>query len=159
MRPLVIDEETRAKVCAVEEFAYSNWYRPGQSELVPGDDPRHTVLLNTYRCVFSYTKMRSELFRHLSVSVPSAKYPHPYAVWTIAELFGFTGWDGKSPGGAPDWLAQPNKEEHCITVAQKNHRPGAWADLAEPQKRHKFFSPSRVVRLEVYPTSSFKRHA
>lgn len=119
MRALIIDEETRAKVSAVEEFADSNWYRPGRSETVPGDDPRHTVMLNTYRCVFSYTAMRGALFRHLSVSVPSDKFPNPIAVYAIAELFGFTGWDGQSEEPPETWMLNVNKVEHCIVVAQE----------------------------------------
>jgi hypothetical protein len=119
MRPLIIDEEARAKVAAVEEFAYSNWYRPGQSELVPGDDPRHTVQLSTYRCVFSYTKMPSGLFRHLSISVPSEKYPNPFAVYAIADLFGFTGWDGTSEEPPAGWMLRANQEEHCVVLAQE----------------------------------------
>jgi hypothetical protein len=115
MRALIIDEEARAKVAAVEAFADCNWYRPGMSETVPGDDPRHTITLGTYRCVFSYTLMpNGGLFRHLSVSVPSEKFPHQ-----IADLFGFTGWDGHSSEPPASWMLGVNQEDHCIVLAQE----------------------------------------
>jgi hypothetical protein len=127
MRPLVIDQSAKAKVAEVEEFAFSNWYYPGRSENPPGDDPRHVLELNTYRCVFSYTMSpHGDLYRHLSVSVPSEKYPNPFAVFVIAELFGFTGWDGKTIDYPADWEAGVNKTEHCVVVVQK---------IPEPQKR------------------------
>ena len=120
MRPLVIDDTARARVAEVEAFAFANWYRPGQSENAPGDDSRHVVELNTYRCVFSYTLAPDgELFRHLSISVPSKAYPNPFAVFTIAELFGFTGWDGKTLEAPDDWMIDLNKEEHCVVAAQR----------------------------------------
>ena len=120
MRPLVIDETARARVHEVETFAFANWYRPGQSENPPGDDSRHVVELNTYRCVFSYTLAPDdELWRHLSISVPSKNFPHPFAVFTIAELFGFTGWDGKTIEAPEDWMVATHKVEHCVVAAQK----------------------------------------
>jgi hypothetical protein len=53
------------------------------------------------------------------MSVPSKDYPNPFAVWLVCELFGFTGWDGKSELPPSDWQAMVNKEEHCIVVAQR----------------------------------------
>jgi len=121
MRPLLIDDEARARVREVLSFASKNWYRLGRSEIVPGDDPRHTVLLNTYRCVFSYTlDPHDNLWRHLSISVPSKDLPNPFAFYSIAELFDFTGWDGKSIEPPPEgWILGVNKQEHCITAVQK----------------------------------------
>jgi hypothetical protein len=120
LRKLVIDGTTRARVAEVEEFAFANWYRPGQSESAPGDDPRHVVKLDTYRCVFSYTAgPQGGLYRHLSVSVPSKHLPHPFAVFTIAELFGFTGWNGKTQTPPEDWAFGIHKKDHCVILAQK----------------------------------------
>jgi hypothetical protein len=124
MRPLVIDEGARAAVGKVVAHALEreNYYEPGQSPgQAPGDDARHVVLLNTYRCVFSITKdPEGKLYRHLSISVPArGKYPNPFAVFAIAELFGFTGWDGRTPEAPPeDWIAGPNPDEQCVVVAQ-----------------------------------------
>jgi hypothetical protein len=129
MRPLVIDDVAKARVAEVESFAFANWYRPGMSENTPGDDSRHVAQLNTYRCVFSYTLKGDELFRHLSISIPGKKFPHPYAVFTIAELFGFTVWDGKSVKPPEDWMVAVNKTDHCVVAAQKVPDPQAqnWA--------------------------------
>jgi hypothetical protein len=120
VRPFIIDDVTRAKVAEVVEFAQRNWYRPGKSETVPGDDPRHTVTFTFgYRCVFSITITHSQTFRHLSVSVPSKDYPNPIIFWAIAELFGFTGWSVDEGGDPPkDWKFGINKEEHCVVVVQ-----------------------------------------
>lgn len=119
MRALVIDDAVQARVREILEHSAGNWYRPGKSENPPGEDPRHVVMLNTYRCVFSYTDIHDCLWRHLSVSVPSKNYPNPFAIYTIAELFGFTGWDGTSEKPPADWLMDVNKIEHCVVVAQK----------------------------------------
>lgn len=120
MRALLIDDAARAKVAEVEEFAFKNWYRPGKSETIPGDDERHLVMLNTYRCVFSYTlSPQDNLWRHLSISVPSEHYPNPFIVYTIAELFGFTGWNGQNVAPAPPgWRVAINETERCIVLAQ-----------------------------------------
>src|ERR1700745_1054225 len=97
LRALVIDEEARKTVRRVVEFAEAeaHWYEPYQGDFsAPGDDSRHVAMLGTYRCVFSITLAPDgQLYRHLSVSVPGEDFPNPYALYTIAELFGFTGWD------------------------------------------------------------------
>jgi hypothetical protein len=122
VRPLVINDKAKAAVAEVVAHAMDeqNYYEPGISNQPPGDDPRHVVLLNTYRCVFSITKAPDgSLFRHLSVSVPAkGKYPNEFAVLAIADLFGFVPkWDGKSrfPDG---WIIGPNKDDECVVVAQ-----------------------------------------
>jgi hypothetical protein len=90
-------------------------------ESVPGADAHYVVELNTFRCVFSFTQIGppGTLYRHLSVSIPGEKYPGPLAFYTIAELFGFTGWDGESEEPAKDWLLDLNRDEHCLVLAQK----------------------------------------
>src|SRR6266513_3877541 len=103
MRALIISDETRGKVEYLRAFASNpaNYYIVGQHvfswQRPPGDDPRHVAHLPVgYRCVFSVTKTLPDgkLWRHLSISVPGTKYPSVFAAWTIAELFGFNGWDG-----------------------------------------------------------------
>lgn len=124
MRALFIDEEARAKVQRVVEYASQpeHWYCPGL-DAVAGDNPNYTCELNTYRCVFTYTvgdRAIGTPWRHLSISVPSKDYPNPAAAFTIAEMFGFTGWDGKTINRMPDdWIMDVNRAEHCVMLAQK----------------------------------------
>jgi hypothetical protein len=122
MRPLVIDDAARTAVAEVVAHAMQpeNYYEPGSSPQPPGDDPRHIVLLNTYRAVFSITRAPDgKLFRHLSISVPrKGKYPNEFAVLAIADLFGFTGYDGVSARIPEGWMIGPNKDDECVVVAQ-----------------------------------------
>jgi hypothetical protein len=121
MRPLVVDDIARSKVKRVLDHAQDrrNWYRPGKDARVPGDDPRFVAHLDTYRCVFTITDSPDGVFRHLSISIPAAlKYPNVFAAFTIAEMFGFTGWDGTSVDLPPNWMARVSTEEHCIVMGQ-----------------------------------------
>lgn len=122
MRPLVIDDETRAKVAAVIAHADKHHYMPQPGSPPPGDDERFVAKLGTYRTVFTFTIAEGVLWRHLSVSVPmKGKFPNPVAVFMIAELFGFTGYDSSQhymaspPKG---WAIHVNDDEHCVVVAQ-----------------------------------------
>jgi len=125
LRALVVDDLAKQKVKRVRQFAErkNNWYHGAGK--VPGDDPRYVCHLDTYRCVFTYTVHPSGLiFRHLSISVPGAKYPNVFAACTIAELFGFTGWDGKSYEKLPpDWMGHVSDEEHCVVLVQRVPTP------------------------------------
>lgn len=115
IRPLFIDDAARAKVAAVLSHAEKHPYRPGGP--IPGDDPRFVVNLNSYRVVFSFTQLDHCTFRHLSVSVPGKKYPNPVAVFVIADLFGFTGYDEKFPASkSPSWMIDVNKD--CVILAE-----------------------------------------
>ena len=123
MRALLIDDAAKQAVQRVSDFAAlpENWYRPGQSTLVPGDDPRFVAHLEYgFRAVFSITKTQDGLiFRHLSISVDGEKYPSVVAVCAIAQMFGFTGWDGKIIDRLPEgWMGNLNQQEHCIVIAQ-----------------------------------------
>jgi hypothetical protein len=122
MRPLLIDDVAKRKAQAVLDYALTraHWYRPGKSTQVPGDDPNFVVHLNTYRCVFTITQHSDGfVMRHLTVSVPGELYPSIVAVFMIAELFGFHGWDGKTVDRLPEnWMAQINKAEQCVVLAQ-----------------------------------------
>ena len=124
MRALVIDEDARSRVRLVRDFAEKseNLYIVADGfsfQKPPGDDPRHVCELNTFRCVFSITRAQGKLWRHLSISVPSKNYPNPFAAFTIAELFGFTGWDGESTIPPRDWAGKVAEEEHAIALAQE----------------------------------------
>jgi hypothetical protein len=121
-RPLIIDPATKARVAEVLAYAEKHPYRPGPGIPPPGDDP-HFVLpfSHGYRAVFSYTHIKGKVARHLSISVPTPrKYPNVAAAFTIAQLFGFTGWDehtiDRSPNG---WAMAVNEEEHCVTLVQE----------------------------------------
>lgn len=38
----------------------------------------------------------------------------------LAELFGFTGWDGKTIDRLPEgWTGDVSKTEHCVVLVQK----------------------------------------
>jgi hypothetical protein len=118
MRPLIIGEEERALVRWMVAYASEpdHWYRPGRTQM-PGGDPAHCQTIWSYRCVFSFSVLGGNLVRHLSISVPSAGMPNPVAAFTLAELFGFTGWSG---GFDPpkDWQLYVNRDEHCIVLGQ-----------------------------------------
>lgn len=118
IRPLVIDDNARAKVASVVSYAMDHPYREGNP--VPGDNPNYVAKLDTYRAVFTFTHHRGGVFRHLTISVPSSKYANPAAVFTIASLFGFTGWDEKTIDKSPEgWRIDINKKDHCVTVVQE----------------------------------------
>jgi hypothetical protein len=129
MRALVIDDVAKAKVAKVLAYAEEprHFYVVGPGgkswQKTPGDNPQHVAHLDTFRCVFSITKSDGKTWRHLSISVPSEKYPNPFAAYTIAEMFGFTGWDGKSQVIPAEWLAKISEEEHCIVIAQELPAP------------------------------------
>ncbi len=117
LRPLVLDDAAKAEVARVKAHAEANHYRPGGS--TPGDDPRFVAKLGTYRAVFTYTHDSSDdVYRHLSVSVPSHKYPNPAAVYAIADLFGFTGYDSDKPERPGPWMMDVNRSEHCVVVVE-----------------------------------------
>lgn len=111
MRALVMDDFAKAAVKRVVDFATlpENWYQPGVSSFVPGDDSRFVAhLKHGFRCAFTITQFPDGLvLRHLSISVDSEKYPHIAAAFSIAEMFGFTGWDGRTIDRVPEsWLVK-----------------------------------------------------
>lgn len=129
MRVLAINEAVKAQAQAVVDFAVrpENHYKPFNGKDVelniPGDDERYALRIpQGYRAVFSITEDREgKLWRHLSVSIPGGKYPHPFAVWTIADLFGFKGWDGRYEVPPKEWIVQPDDGagERCIVVGTR----------------------------------------
>lgn len=120
MRPLIIDAHAKAQAQRVMDYAALNHYRPGETTWVPGDNANFVATFDTYRVVFTFSEMGGRVYRHISISVPSQHYPNPAAVFALADLFGFTGWDQKTIDKPPDgWLVHINEDEHCIAVAQQ----------------------------------------
>jgi hypothetical protein len=122
VRVLTINDFSKQAVQRVVDYATQreHWYVPGKSTHIPGDQSEHVAQLDSYRCVFSITLDRGTAYRHLSISVPSFDLPNPFTAFTIAEMFGFTGWDGKSikPVLPASWQVAPNKMEHCVVITQ-----------------------------------------
>lgn len=135
MRPLLIDDNVKAAVENVVAWAtrpdhyYEVDKRPRPAP--PGDDPHHVVFIpHGFRVVFSITRADRKLWRHISISIPTEKWPHPMACMSIAELFGFTGFcledcekeyaAGSRRDPIPDgWLIAKDDNDHCITIAQE----------------------------------------
>ena len=130
MRILELSPAAKRKVAKIVAHAKKrkNWYRPnavGWMSKIPGHDKRHQCKLNTFRCVFSYSvdMANNRVVRHLSISVPSEKYPNTVAVIEIAKMFGFTG-AGEAMGEKfpDDWIVHLKADEpiddHCIVVGQ-----------------------------------------
>lgn len=127
MRPLIIDEKLKTRIAEIVRFANEHHYTVGET-IVPGDDPRY--VLNThfgYRCVFSFTRVPSGLYRDLSISISTkVKYPNPFIAYTLAELFGFTGWDSKTIEPPPaTWLIGKDIHFDAIRIAQACQGPTA----------------------------------
>lgn len=128
MSILVINNDTKELVRRVIEYAQAprNHYfirEGGQSyQKPPGDNPNHVAYLYSYRCVFSisHTKADGKTWRHLSISVQQkGKFPAPIVAFTIAQMFGFTGWDGHSEKPPQDWAGMANKEENAVVLFQE----------------------------------------
>lgn len=120
LRPLVIDDRARAEAQRVLDYAGRHHYTPYRDP-VPGDNPAFVAHFGTYRAVFTYTRSQGGVWRHLSISIPAPrnKYPNPAAAFTIAELFGFTGWDQRTLDRLPHgWIGNTNEQEHSIVLAQ-----------------------------------------
>jgi hypothetical protein len=118
MSVLVIDDAAIRKVREVLEYAEAHPYRPGDK--TPGDAVGHVAFLNRYRVVFTFTHVEGIVFRHITISMPErGKFPHPIAAFTIAVVFGFTGWSTEMGEQAPkDWRIGINELDNCITIVQ-----------------------------------------
>lgn len=130
MRFLELSPRVKSKADRVVAHARKreHWYVPGTNQIIPGGDRRHTLMLDSYRCVFSYTvseRPERVVYRHLSISVPSQSWPHPVAVKQIGRLFGFTGVaeEDLTADIPPSWLVHINKDHptdgNCIVVVEK----------------------------------------
>lgn len=120
VRALIINAEARARAAEIVAHSLAHPWNPGAGEPPPGDDPANVLQLGTYRAVFSFTELESgEIARVLSVSIPTpGKYPSVIAFCVIAELFGLTGWDGRSDKLPDDWWIDLPKGQNCVCVAQ-----------------------------------------
>ena len=119
LRPLILDDTAKHKAADIMAYGQDHPYVMGRDKWVPGDDHRYVGHFNTFRAVFTFTRRGDDTFRHLTVSVPGRGFPNPIACWSLAELFGFTGWDGKSAKTPDDWQFGLKDQEHCIVVVQK----------------------------------------
>jgi hypothetical protein len=133
MRVLIIDDEAKAEAQRVLDYALdpAHWYRPGIDSKIPGNNPDYVARIRDgFRCVFTITRHGDGFtMRHLSISVPGEdRYPNVAAAFMIAELFGFTGWDGKTIDRMPDgWMPGINRGEHCIALGQAYEKAQATA--------------------------------
>ena len=124
-RLLVVDDKARAEVARVVSHAMDHPYYPGRSSM-PGDDPCFVAMLDTYRCVFTFTHTNIGVYRQLTVSIPiKDKYPNPVAIFHIADLFGFTGYDIRNEPSKPgdDWLIDIRQNENAVMIAQEAKQP------------------------------------
>lgn len=124
MRVLEIDADAKEKCEQVMTYARQHVYDPSDNGIVPGDNPSFVCYLNTYRCVFTYTRSpdTGKLYRHLSISVPSKDYPSVEAAAAIAGLFEFTGADQGVEARLRDgnWMMHlEEREPHCIVLAEE----------------------------------------
>jgi len=120
MRRLTIDDAAKAKAARIVSYAMDHPYYSGRAgQPVPGDNPNYTAKFDSYRAVFTFTHHGGEVYRHLSLSVPSSRYPHLAAAFTIATMFGFTGWDARTIDRPPEgWDIAVNEVDHCIVLVQ-----------------------------------------
>ena len=130
MRILELSPAAQRKAQKVVTYAKkkANWYDPsvpGWMNRIPGHDRKHQCKLNSFRCVFSYTVdgKNKKVVRHLTVSVPSGKFPHVVAVKEIAKMFGFTGASETIDADYPkDWVVNIKKDDqmddNCIVLGQ-----------------------------------------
>jgi hypothetical protein len=89
-----LDAKGRQRIERLLRFASKpeNHYRPGPGVPPPGDDSRYCVKLGTYRSVFTHTRAKGKIFRHLSISVQrDNRYPLVEVAEVIGRLFGFEG--------------------------------------------------------------------
>jgi hypothetical protein len=121
-RPLIIDDQLKAEISVMVRYAAADHYIPGESAEPPGDDPLHVLITDFgYRCVFSFTQMPTGLYRDLSISVlTKGKWPNPFTAYTLAELFGFTGWDKRTIEPSPkSWMIAKDIHFDAIRFAQQ----------------------------------------
>jgi hypothetical protein len=107
VRPFIIDDQLKERVRSIEAYARAHPYIPGET-VVPGDLPGHVLKTQFgHRAVFSYTRT-----------------PNEFVTYTLAQLFGFTGWDGKTISPPPvGWLLAKDPLWDAVRVVQEleNH--------------------------------------
>ncbi len=116
------ERERELRDLAAEAAKEENWFRIGISDFVPGNLPKYTRILETYRLVFTITVLPDgEKLRHMSFSSPGDTYPNPMVTFQVASLLGFTGapmYKGFIPEPGPDWGIRIDEDEHCIVLTQ-----------------------------------------
>lgn len=125
MSHLVIDDAAVAKAAALTAHAEAHPYRPETpGARVPADDPAHVAVFDSFRVVFSITEMQGVRVRQLSISLVNRRrgmYPDPIMAFTIADLLGFTGWNGAEGylnNMPPDWRCRPIPADNCVSIIQ-----------------------------------------
>ena len=121
VRPFIVDDELKERVREIEAYARAHPYIPGET-VVPGESPEY--VLETpfgYRAVFSYTRTPNGLYRDFSFGVDEpGKYPNEFVTYTLAALFGFTGWDGETIVPAPEeWVLAKDPHYDAIRIVQE----------------------------------------
>jgi hypothetical protein len=122
-RVLIIGPEERNAAAKLTAFALTSPFTPGPGVKAPGDDPRHSMQLGDFRCVFSFTRIDGKLYRHLSVGMldQKAPLPNPLAVQEIAHLMGFEGFLSEWRVGVMRThisILQPMDQEPAPTVIE-----------------------------------------
>lgn len=120
MRALIINQELKDRINDIVEFARANPYVVGET-VIPGDDSRYVLNTGTgYRVVFSYTKTQEGgYYRDISISVEARdKWPNPTAAFTLAQLFGFTGYSPEHEDVPDDWLMAKDIHYDAIRIVQ-----------------------------------------
>jgi hypothetical protein len=122
MRLLFIREADRQQAARIVSYARDHEYLVAGDVLVPGADSRHVLHLAVgYRVVFSFTRHRGQLYRHLSISVSGddTRFPGPAAVVEIATLFGFQRQPPLDAYGLPaGWSIALHQAEGAVVVLE-----------------------------------------
>jgi hypothetical protein len=125
LRPFIVDDQLRSRIEAIKAYARAHPYIPGET-IVPGDLPGHVLTTEWgYRAVFSFTRTLQGIYRDLSFSVSKpGKYPNEFVTFTLAQLFGFTGWDGKTISPPPvGWVLAKDPRWDAVRVVQELEEP------------------------------------
>jgi hypothetical protein len=86
----------------------------------PSNNPNHVAQVHQYRNVFSITITNGQAWRHLEVSVTEkGQFAAPIVALTLAQIFGFTGWDGVTPKPPQHWGGMLDKENNCVHLFQE----------------------------------------
>ncbi len=120
----LVGAEARAREIVKFASQPENWYRVGETKVVPGDRSEYVLRSGTVRAVFTWTYVPKAdvLFRHMTVSTNGGRAPHPAIVWTLAHMFGFTGAtlvQGVVETPAATWVADVDPKEKCIVVQER----------------------------------------
>lgn len=123
MNFLPVTEELKEQVRRVVEYATAscNHYDVASGQKPPQENPNHVIQIHLYRCLFSISiDPENKAWRHLQISVAQkGQFVAPVVALTIASMFGFTGWDGRSPKPPRDWAGTVDKEANAVLLFQE----------------------------------------